>query len=70
MIKHMGSILQTFLRSLSSDGEHPHFQHITTALGCCSDIRITEPELENAPPIKDEDDASDLGGLSHARVGN
>ena len=65
----MGSILQTFLRVLSSDGEHPH-QHVTTALGCCSTIRIDDHDSENVPPIKDEDDASDLGGLSHARVGN
>ena len=66
----MGSILQTFLRALSPDSEHPH-QHVTTALGCCSNIRIDDHDSENAPPIKDEsDDASDLGGLSHARVGN
>ena len=63
----MGSILQTFLRALSSDGEHPH-QLVT--VGCCSNIRIDDHDSENVPPIKDEDDSSDLGGLSHARVGN
>ena len=63
----MGSILQTVLRALSSDGEHPH-QFVT--VGCCSTIRIEDHESENVAPIKDEDDVSDLGGLSHARVGN
>jgi hypothetical protein len=60
----MGSILQTFLRALSSE-EHAH-QFVT--VGCCSSIRIEDHE-ENVAPIKD-DDSSDLGGLTHARVGN
>ena len=60
----MGSILQTFLRALSSE-EHAH-QFVT--VGCCSLIRIEDHE-ENVAPIKD-DDSSDLGGLTHARVGN
>ena len=54
----MGSILQTFLRALSPDSEHPH-QHVTTALGCCSNIRIDDHDSENAPPIKDDESSSE-----------
>ena len=56
----MGNLLQKFLRVLSPDSEHPHPQHVTAALGCCSTIRIDEHEQENTPPhIKDDDSSSE-----------
>ena len=53
----MGSILQKFLRALAPDGEHPHPQHVTAALGWCSTIRIDEHE--NMQPIKEDESSSE-----------
>ena len=55
----MGLILQKFLRALAPDGEHPHPQHVTAALGCCSTIRIDEHEHENTQPIQEDESSSE-----------